>query len=91
LPWSFRREGILTNVNVSVLHGIIGLDVDIKNGIKKNFSKFLPKDFSSYLFIFDDLERLPEKFSYADVLFYVHSLLLESKNANVIFIADTSN
>ncbi|WP_428898439.1 KAP family P-loop domain-containing protein [Parelusimicrobium proximum] len=48
------------------------------------------QDFSEYLFIFDDLERLTHKISYAEVLFHIHSLLLENKNSNVIVVADTS-
>ena len=45
-------------------------------------------DFMKYIFIFDDLERLPNHIAYENCLFYIHSLLLEDRFANVIVVTD---
>ena len=41
-----------------------------------------------YIFIFDDLERLPSHITYKEALFYIHNLLLENHTANVIVVTD---
>lgn len=45
-------------------------------------------DLTKYIFVFDDLERLPSTIPYDQTLFFIHNLLLEGKNANVIFVTD---
>ena len=45
-------------------------------------------DLSKYIFVFDDLERLPSHITYKEALFYIHNLLLENHAANVIVVTD---
>ena len=45
-------------------------------------------DLLKYIFVFDDLERLPSHITYKGVLFYIHNLLLENHAANVIVVTD---
>lgn len=48
-------------------------------------------DLTKYIFIFDDLERLSTNIDYKDVLFYIHSLLLEGRSSNVIVVTDKAH
>lgn len=45
-------------------------------------------DLSKYIFVLDDLERLPSHITYKEALFYIHNLLLENHAANVIVVTD---
>ncbi|MDR0977912.1 MAG: hypothetical protein LBL71_02615 [Endomicrobium sp.] len=62
--------GIDISVFCTVVIAALGIfgRIEFKKNLLNSFFDW--EDFSNYLFIFDDLERLPEKFSYADVLLY---------------------
>lgn len=64
-----------------------GISVDISSAASLYIRS---KSFPNKLFVFDDLERIPENIPYKDVLFYIHSTFLENKSNNVIVVTNSS-